>query len=314
MKPSPAPRLARWSGGSPAPSPPISRRVSSRRSRLRDRVADLRPEAQRDRRRPRQDARPPSRTRCALPPTTTSTRRSSASTRHARPRLLQARLCCSRSKPARRRSSSSTRSGSAGGARSSSATTVDGRPDVPVHFHGHNDFGLATAAAVAAVRAGATWIRHDRRVGSARGTRTSASWRSRCVPSTGSSRICDSTVYVTCRRACRTLGLCARASGSRSRGRRCSAGSAGARCRASSHDPPSIEPYSSRLVATERGIVLGKKSGLDSIRIKARELRREDVAERRADVLARVKELGARKRDSSRDDLFRKRGWLTTTR
>ena len=31
-------------------------------------------------------------------------------------------------------------------------------PDVPVHFHGHNDFGLATASAVAAVRAGATWI------------------------------------------------------------------------------------------------------------------------------------------------------------
>ena len=31
-------------------------------------------------------------------------------------------------------------------------------PDVPVHFHGHNDFGLATAAAVAAVRAGARWV------------------------------------------------------------------------------------------------------------------------------------------------------------
>src|SRR5207244_12078482 len=31
-------------------------------------------------------------------------------------------------------------------------------PDVPIHFHGHNDFGLATAAALAAVRAGATWV------------------------------------------------------------------------------------------------------------------------------------------------------------
>src|SRR5213596_1667597 len=30
--------------------------------------------------------------------------------------------------------------------------------DVPLHFHGHNDFGLATAAALAAVRAGASWI------------------------------------------------------------------------------------------------------------------------------------------------------------
>src|SRR5205814_2913666 len=31
-------------------------------------------------------------------------------------------------------------------------------PDVPVHFHDHNDFGLATAAAVAAVKAGARWV------------------------------------------------------------------------------------------------------------------------------------------------------------
>src|SRR6266852_4590061 len=31
-------------------------------------------------------------------------------------------------------------------------------PDVPVHYHGHNDFGMATACAVAAVRGGASWI------------------------------------------------------------------------------------------------------------------------------------------------------------
>ena len=31
-------------------------------------------------------------------------------------------------------------------------------PAVPVHYHGHNDFGMATACAIAAVRAGATWI------------------------------------------------------------------------------------------------------------------------------------------------------------
>src|SRR5262249_15948031 len=31
-------------------------------------------------------------------------------------------------------------------------------PHVPVHFHGHNDFGMATACAVAAVRGGASWI------------------------------------------------------------------------------------------------------------------------------------------------------------
>ena len=30
--------------------------------------------------------------------------------------------------------------------------------DVPLHYHGHDDFGLATAGAIAAVRAGADWI------------------------------------------------------------------------------------------------------------------------------------------------------------
>ena len=30
--------------------------------------------------------------------------------------------------------------------------------DVPVHWHGHDDFGLATAAAIAAVQAGATSV------------------------------------------------------------------------------------------------------------------------------------------------------------
>src|SRR6187551_2878819 len=45
--------------------------------------------------------------------------------------------------------------------------------DVPVHFHGHNDFGLATAAAVAAVRAGARWQREPGRgrAGAARALR-----------------------------------------------------------------------------------------------------------------------------------------------
>ena len=30
--------------------------------------------------------------------------------------------------------------------------------DIPIHWHGHDDFGLATAAAVAAVQAGARWV------------------------------------------------------------------------------------------------------------------------------------------------------------
>jgi isopropylmalate/homocitrate/citramalate synthase len=71
------------------------------------------------------------------------------------------------------------------------------------------------------------------------------------------------------------------------------------------HDPPSIEPYSSTLVAADRAIVLGKKSGLDSVRIKAAELGLELPEERRGEVLAKVKELGARKRGLVTDDEFR---------
>ena len=48
------------------------------------------------------------------------------------------------------------------------------------------------------------------------------------------------------------------------------------------HDPPAIEPYSSELVGAERGIVLGKKSGLDSIRIKLAELGLDFPEERAA--------------------------------
>ena len=51
--------------------------------------------------------------------------------------------------------------------------------------------------------------------------------------------------------------------------------------------------------------MLGKKSGLDSIRIKADELGVDVPEERRAEVLAKVKELGTRKRGLVTDDEFR---------
>ena len=38
------------------------------------------------------------------------------------------------------------------------------------------------------------------------------------------------------------------------------------------HIPEAIEPYAAELVGAKRGVVLGKKSGLDSIRLKAEEL------------------------------------------
>ena len=65
-----------------------------------------------------------------------------------------------------------------------------------------------------------------------------------------------------------------------------------------------VEPFSSALVGAERRIVLGKKSGLDSVRIKADELGLEVPEERRAALLEAVKKLGTEKRGLVTDEEF----------
>jgi len=75
--------------------------------------------------------------------------------------------------------------------------------EVPVHFHGHNDFGLATAAALAAVRAGASWIRAPSTVwGSAQATRTFPRSRWRCAGCTAWTRTSASTGRAPCPSDC----------------------------------------------------------------------------------------------------------------
>ena len=71
------------------------------------------------------------------------------------------------------------------------------------------------------------------------------------------------------------------------------------------HDPPSIEPYAAELVGADRSIVLGKKSGLDSIRIKCQELGLEVPETSQGALLAAVKTLGEEKRGLVTDEEFR---------
>ena len=178
-------------------------------------------------------------------------------------------------------------------------------PGVPVHFHGHNDFGLATAAAVAAVRAGASWIHGTingmgERAGNANLGEVALTLRALYGVESNlrldrvreaSSRVQALSGYsLEPWKPVTGETLFRRESGA---------------VASQFHDPPSIEPYSSSLVAAERGIVLGKKSGLDSIRIKAEELGLDVPAERHAELLAQVKELGVRKRRLVTDDEFR---------
>ena len=177
-------------------------------------------------------------------------------------------------------------------------------PAVPVHFHGHNDFGLATAAAVAAVRAGATWIHGTingmgERAGNANLGEVALTLRALYGVESNLrlDRIRAASEHV------RELSGYSLEPWKPVTGETLFRRESGA-VASQFHDPPSIEPYSSELVAAERGIVLGKKSGLDSIRIKAEELGLELPEERRAAVLAAVKELGTRKRGLLTDQEF----------
>jgi isopropylmalate/homocitrate/citramalate synthase len=179
-------------------------------------------------------------------------------------------------------------------------------PEVPIHFHGHNDFGLATANAVAAARSGARWIH---------GTVNGMGERA------GNANIGEVALALRALWGVETrLNLPRmRALAGRVRGlsgyelepwkplvgenlfRRESGAVA-----SQFHDPPSIEPYSAELVGVERSIVLGKKSGLDSIRIKLEELGLDVPEERRAHLLAAVKRLGTEKRGLVTDEEFRR--------
>src|SRR5436190_7934682 len=177
-------------------------------------------------------------------------------------------------------------------------------PEIPVHFHGHNDFGLATGAAVAAVRAGASWIHGTingmgERAGNA--NLGEAALALRALYGVESNLRLDRVREVSDR--VRELSGYSLEPWKPVTGETLFRRESGA-VASQFHDPPSIEPYSSELVAAERASVLGKKSGLDSIRIKAEELALELPEERRAAVLAAVKELGTRKRGLVTDQEF----------
>jgi isopropylmalate/homocitrate/citramalate synthase len=177
-------------------------------------------------------------------------------------------------------------------------------PQVPIHWHGHNDFGLATAAAVAAVRAGARWVQGTingmgERAGNASLPEVALALRGLYGVETKlrldrvrdfSERLREVSGYeLEPYKPLVGENLFRRESGS---------------VASQFHDPPAIEPYSSDVVGAQRGVVLGKKSGIDSIRIKAQELGLDLSDEAERELLSRVKELGTRKRDVLTDEEF----------
>ena len=166
---------------------------------------------------------------------------------------------------------------------------------VPVHWHGHDDFGLATAAAVAAVQAGATWVQGTingmgERGGNANLIEVALTLDALYAVSTNLrldrarevSRLVRETTDTELEAWKPVVGenLFRRESGA---------------VASQFHDPPAIEPYSSELVGAERSVVLGKKSGIDSIRIAVERLGLDVPEEQWPDLLAKVKALGAEK-------------------
>jgi isopropylmalate/homocitrate/citramalate synthase len=179
-------------------------------------------------------------------------------------------------------------------------------PDVPLHFHGHNDFGLATASAAAAVRAGARWIHGTingmgERAGNANLGEVALALQALYGVRTGlrlerlrevSARVQQLSGYeLEPWKPVVGENLFVRESGA---------------VASQFHDPPSIEPFSADLVGAERKIVLGKKSGLDSIRIKCAELGLDLDAGRQRALLEEVKRLGTENRRLVTDDEFRR--------
>jgi isopropylmalate/homocitrate/citramalate synthase len=177
--------------------------------------------------------------------------------------------------------------------------------EVPLHFHGHNDFGLATAATVAAVRAGARWIH-----GTVNGMGERAG-----NANLGEIALALRALYGVETRLrldeLRTLaGRVRELSGYQLEpwkplvGENLFRRESGA-VASQFHDPPSIEPYSADLVGAERGIVLGKKSGIDSIRIKCEELGLDVPGELQRELLVQVKARGSERRGLVSDEEFR---------
>jgi isopropylmalate/homocitrate/citramalate synthase len=178
-------------------------------------------------------------------------------------------------------------------------------PGVPVHFHGHNDFGMATACAVAAVRAGATWIQGTingmgERAGNADVGEIALALR--CLY--------DVPVALNLAKAREASETVQKLAGYKLEAWKPLVGEnlfmreSGA-VASQFHIPEAIEPYSSELVNAKRQIVLGKKSGLDSINLKCKELGLTVNPEQCAPILAEVKKRAIAKRGLVTDEEFR---------
>jgi isopropylmalate/homocitrate/citramalate synthase len=177
-------------------------------------------------------------------------------------------------------------------------------PQVPLHFHGHNDFGMATACAVAAVRAGAEWIQ-----GTINGMGERAGNGDIGEIAMALRGLYGVPVELNLKNIRKVSALVRQTAGHQLEpwkpvvGENLFMRESGA-VASQFHIPEAIEPFSADLVGAKREIVLGKKSGLDSIAIKAKELGISLTPEQQQTILAAVKRAGVEKRGLVTDSEF----------
>jgi isopropylmalate/homocitrate/citramalate synthase len=178
-------------------------------------------------------------------------------------------------------------------------------PTVPVHWHGHNDFGLATASAIAAVRGGADWVQ-----GTINGMGERAGNADICEVALALQFLYHVPVEMDLSKA-REVSQMVQAYGNYTVDSWKPVVGKYIFCRESGgvaaqfHMPSAIEPYSADILAASRSIALGKKSGLANIKIKLDELGISAPAEKHGAILEKVKALGTAQKRLVTDQEFR---------
>src|SRR5580704_15342872 len=177
--------------------------------------------------------------------------------------------------------------------------------DIPIHWHGHNDFGLGTAIAIAAVRGGADWVQ-----GTINGMGERAGNADICEVALALQYLYHVPVELDLRKArevSRLVQKCGKYTVDTWKPvvgefifTRESGGVA-----SQFHMPSAIEPYSATVVGADRKIALGKKSGLANIKIKLDELGLDAPAQKHADILEKVKSKGTAEKRLVTDQEFR---------
>ena len=177
--------------------------------------------------------------------------------------------------------------------------------ETPIHWHGHDDFGLATAGSIAAVRAGADWVH-----GTINGMGERAGNMDLAEFGIAVEALYGADTGLEYEHITEVADLVQRLSGYELApwkpvtGHNLFVRETGA-VAAQFHDPPAVEPYASTLVGAQRGLVLGKLSGAASIKIKADELGLDVPSTRHAELLQQVKRRAIGNGGLISDDEFR---------